>query len=137
MFHSQPTNHFAFRRSSCIQLPFLWPVLLDSMKYSVLLFVMTFSTTTVSANPLLQSKQAAPQISAPINASIGLNKVDLLIQYLGTASGGDGSAEYRRVTRAMGKKAIIDAHNIGLKYLRVAVAGYAPITYGQRGDLDL
>jgi len=37
----------------------------------------------------------------------------------------------------MGEKAIADAHNIGVKYLRVAATGFAPITYGQRGDLDL
>jgi hypothetical protein len=69
--------------------------------------------------------------------SIGLNKFDLLAQYEGVASGGDGGARYQRVTRAMGKKAIADAHDIGVSFLRISATGYAPSVYGKPGDLDL
>lgn len=69
--------------------------------------------------------------------SVGLNKFDLFMQYLGTASGGDGSAAYRKVTRAMARKALSDARSAGVKYIRVSVVGYAPITSGHRSDLDL
>ena len=70
-------------------------------------------------------------------ASIGLNKMDLALQYLGMASGGNGSPEYVRVDRAMARKAIADAHQLGVRFFRVAMTGFAPSTYGARGDLDL
>jgi hypothetical protein len=71
-----------------------------------------------------------------VRHGIGLNKFDLFLQYLGQASGGDGSPAYRAVTRAMAKKAIGDAKNIGVSYLRVSVMGYFPIAYGDKGSLD-
>lgn len=78
---------------------------------------------------------------APCNAhpdsQIGLNKVELLQQYLGTASGGDGSLAFRKVTRAMAEKSLDDARDVGASFVRVAVAGTAPVRSGQRGDLDL
>lgn len=72
-----------------------------------------------------------------LRPSIGLNKFDLLQQYLGTTSGGDGSDRYRKVTQAMGRKAIRDAHDIGVTYLRLSVAGWKPSVAGGKGDLDL
>jgi hypothetical protein len=68
---------------------------------------------------------------------IGLNKYELFLQYLGQASGGDGSPPYREVTRAMAKKALWDARNVGVSYLRVSVMGYFPVAYSQKGNLDL
>lgn len=68
---------------------------------------------------------------------IGLNKFDLFLQYLGQASGGDGSLAYRVVTREMARKAIVDAKNLGVNYLRVSVMGYFPIAYADKGNLDL
>jgi hypothetical protein len=70
-------------------------------------------------------------------AHLGLNKYELVRQYLGTANGGDGGSEYRKVTRALAKKAIVDARGAEASFLRVAVTGYAPSTYYQRGDLAL
>lgn len=88
----------------------------------------------------LSISDAAP-IATPIGqsvpASVGLNKFDLFKQYLGTASGGDGSAAYRRVTQGMAKKAIADAHDIGVPFFRISATGYAPSAYGEPGDLDL
>lgn len=74
---------------------------------------------------------------ASAKPDIGLNKVDLMQQYLGTASNGNGSAAYRRVTQAMARKALDDAHDVGATFLRIAISGTFPIQSGQRGDLDL
>lgn len=83
---------------------------------------------------LLPSISPAALTFAP---SVGLNKFDLAKQYLGTASGGDGSEPYRRVTVAMARKAIRDAADIGVTYFRVAATGFSPNAPGQPGDLDL
>lgn len=69
--------------------------------------------------------------------TIGVNKFDLPLQYLGWASGGDGSAAYRKVTQAMARKAIADARHSGIRYFRTSATGYAPSGFGLRGDLDL
>ncbi len=55
-----------------------------------------------------------------VRRGIGLNKFDLFLQYLGHASGGDGSAAYRVVTREMARKAIADAKNLGVGFRFVA-----------------
>lgn len=70
-------------------------------------------------------------------AGIGLNKFDLVNQYMGKASGGDGTERYRRVTQAMGRKAIADAHDAGVTYLRISATGFAPSAFGHPGDMDL
>jgi len=69
--------------------------------------------------------------------SLGVNSFNLAQQYLGVASGGDGSARYRAVTRAMAQRAIADAQDAGARFLRVSAAGYAPSIHGQRSDLHL
>ncbi len=84
---------------------------------------------TVSPGGVCQSMGHSP--------SVGLNKFDLVKQYTGLASGGDGSVRYRRVTQAMGRKAIADARDAGATYLRMSATGYAPSAYGRPGDLDL
>jgi Bacterial Ig domain len=58
---------------------------------------------------------------------LGANKVDLLLQYLGTASSADGSPAARAVTVAMARKAIADARDIGFGFVRVMAAGYGPV----------
>jgi len=68
---------------------------------------------------------------------LGLNKLELMEQYLGTASGGDGSAKYKEVTVAMAQKSIEDAANMGAAFLRVGVTGFFPNQPGQKSDLDL
>jgi Cellulase (glycosyl hydrolase family 5)/Bacterial Ig domain len=75
--------------------------------------------------------------AASLTPTIGLNKFDLFAQYQGVASGGDGGPRYQRVTQAMGRKAIADAHGIGVAFLRISATGYAPSVYGKPGDLDL
>ena len=79
---------------------------------------------------------SVPGAASP-TPSIGLNKFDLFAQYQGVASGGDGGPRYQRVTQAMGKKAIADAHDIGVSFLRISATGYAPSVYGKPGDLEL
>lgn len=70
-------------------------------------------------------------------SAVGLNAFDLAFQYLGRTSGGDGSPVYQKVTKAMAKKSIKDAMNIGVGYFRVAISGFGPELYGTEGDLDL
>jgi len=65
----------------------------NGLKYAGILAGMLCGMTTVSAAQHTQTNQTAPQRTAQSEASIGLNKFDLLKQYLGTASGGDGSIE--------------------------------------------
>ena len=90
--------------------------------------------------PTPDDTDALAQAAGP---SVGLNKFDLFPQYLGHASGGRNSGyqveSYQRVTQAMAKKAIVDAHNIGVTYLRVSATGYYPIAFDQpwRSDLKL
>lgn len=85
--------------------------------------------------PAQASIQAEP--AAAHRPSIGLNKFDLFLQYLGLASGGDGGPAFQRVTTAMARKAMADARDTGVRYLRVSATGYAPSAYGRPGDLDL
>jgi hypothetical protein len=85
------------------------------------------------------SAQDARAVAA--KPAVGLNKFDLFLQYLGHASGGWGSgyrqAQYQRVTRAMGEKAIVDAQDIGVTYLRVSATGYHPATFRRSQPSDL
>lgn len=60
------------------------------------------------------------------NIRIGANAFDLLLQFTGYASGGDGSAPWLNLTRAMGGKSILDARDAGFEVLRIAAAGYGP-----------
>jgi Cellulase (glycosyl hydrolase family 5) len=69
--------------------------------------------------------------------SVGLNKFELTKQYIGTASGGDGSERYRNVTVPMARKALADAKDAGVRFMRVSASGFAPAAPGQPGDLDL
>ena len=89
----------------------------------------------VAAVALFVAAPAIAQASAPV--TLGLNKIELSQQYLGIASGGDGGAAYIRVERAMARKAMADARQIGARFFRVAITGYAPSGYGMRGDLRL
>jgi hypothetical protein len=63
------------------------------------------------------------------------------LQYLGPASGGRESgyqtASYQRVTQAMAKKAIVNAYNIGVTYLRVSATGYFPNAFSHPWNNDL
>ncbi len=71
------------------------------------------------------------------SASVGFNKYDLALQYMGKASGGDGSLPYLKVTKAMGRKAIFDARDANVSYLRISATGFDPSAYRKPGDLDL
>jgi len=77
--------------------------------------------------------------SVQVQPAIGLNKFDLLLQYLGLSSGSDNTSAifYKDLEQAMAKKAIIDAEHVGITYLRVSATGFAPSAYNQPGDLDL
>lgn len=69
-------------------------------------------------------------------AEIGFNKFELVQQYLGTASAGDGSERYRKVTVAMARKSMADARDVGVTFFRASATGYTPSSPGSRGDLD-
>ncbi len=76
---------------------------------------------------LLGSAQAGAQVAnGALQGVLGANKFDLSSQYLGFASNGDGSAPYMAVLPAMGRRAIADAGDKGLSFLRVMAAGYGP-----------
>lgn len=85
---------------------------------------------------VLPANAASPHPKADNGISIGVNKYDLFAQYNGTASGGDGGPAYRKVTRAMAKKAIADAADIGIRYMRVSMSGRTSAVTGQ-DSLDL
>ena len=68
---------------------------------------------------------------------LGANKFDLLLQYTGRASGGDGSPAYLRVTRDMGRKAIQDGADAGFVFFRVGVTGFSPSTAADKHKNDL
>ena len=55
---------------------------------------------------------------------LGANSFDLLTQFQGYASNGDGSPAYRRVTAALGRKSILDARDAGFGFLRFAASGW-------------
>jgi hypothetical protein len=69
--------------------------------------------------------------------AVGVNKFELLLQYLGRASNGDGTRAYAHVTMAMARKALDDAKDIGVPFVRVSVSGFAPSDLEQSGDLAL
>jgi len=79
----------------------------------------------------------SPRVFQGGNSWIGLNKFDLTKQYLGTASGGEGSERYRKVTVAMARKSLADAANVGVSFVRVSATGFAPAAFNRAGDLDL
>jgi hypothetical protein len=60
------------------------------------------------------------------NSAIGLNAFPLFVQYLGISQGNTDYQDerHRRVSKAMARKSIISASEIGTKYLRVMVSGF-------------
>ncbi|HNA85755.1 MAG TPA: Ig-like domain-containing protein [Nitrospira sp.] len=97
-----------------------------------------FATSLLLLASLLLSPaslaQTWPVLSSVSAYTIGVNKYDLFAQYTGTASGGDGSPAYLRVTRAMAKKAIADAADIGVRYMRVSLSGRSARNAGDARD---
>jgi len=67
---------------------------------------------------------------------LGANKSDLLLQYLDPVAAGANrdTAGERLIRRAMAEKAVADAHDAGLAFLRVGVTGYAPSEPGSRNN---
>jgi hypothetical protein len=72
----------------------------------------------------------APPSIAGAGGMVGANKFDLLKQYLGLASQGQGDAAEIRVMRAMARKAILDAEAAGFGFLRVSISGFLPVAPG-------
>lgn len=88
----------------------------------------------------------ATLIDLPSGASageLGANKVDLLADYLTPFAPEpmpepDDPDGYVRVRRAMAEKALADARDAGLSFLRVDVTGYRPVDFGDEwNDLRL
>jgi hypothetical protein len=86
----------------------------------------------LAAQTISQKQIDAPKKILSFQPSVGLNKFDLFMQYIGT-----GDSSYLKVTRAMARKAIVDAKNIGVSYMRISATGYVPASINARGDLDL
>ena len=72
-----------------------------------------------------------------VRPTVGFNKFDLVLQYLGRASGGNGTTRFQKVTQAMARKSIVDARNIDVTLFRVSATGFDPVAFGHPGDLDL
>ncbi len=72
-------------------------------------------------------------------ASLGANKFDLMLDYVAPSPPAGANPEgYRRVRRAMARKAIADARDAGLAFFRVAVTGYSPSEFNaKQHDLTL
>ena len=70
---------------------------------------------------------------------LGANKFDLALQYLPSSVPiSEGTDGYLRVRRAMAKKAIADARDAGIPFLRVSVTGFWPVNFGDKpNDLAL
>jgi hypothetical protein len=78
----------------------------------------------------------AAWLNAASGAELGANKFDLLLQYLEpapAAAGRDAAGEHQ-IRQAMAEKAIADAHDAGLAFLRVSVTGFAPSEPGNRNN---
>lgn len=77
--------------------------------------------------------------SATQAGELGANKSDLMLQYLPPSAAVPDDAEgYHYIRRAMAKKAIADARDAGLPFLRVSVSGYWPVNFGDTtNDLAL
>src|SRR6266571_3512267 len=82
--------------------------------------------------------QAAALSASPATAtSLGANKFDLMLDYIAPSPPAGADAEgYRRVRRAMARKAIADARDAGLGFFLVAVTGYSPSEFNA-GQHDL
>jgi endo-1,4-beta-mannosidase len=69
---------------------------------------------------------------------LGVDKFDLLLQYLPPSVPIPDVEGYRQVRRAMAKKAIADAHDADITFLRVSVTGYWPVNFEDKtNDLAL
>lgn len=120
---------------------------MDACEILAIRFRAIFATVWITHKPafltglllvgVLPAACGVERAAMPAVPPVGLNKFDLFNQYLGTASGGNGSTVYRRVTRAMARKALDDARDAGVGWLRVSASGFAPSAPGARGDLDL
>ena len=79
-----------------------------------------------SATP---SSESGLSGSATHEVTSGMNQFNLALQYMGRASGGDGSEGVRRTTVAMAEKSIQSAKTVGATFLRTAVTGYGPVEH--------
>jgi len=61
--------------------------------------------------------------------TLGMNHVALASEYQGYGGGCAGTPGCQPTAQALGQRAIEDAGNLGVKFLRVAVAGYGPTSY--------
>src|SRR5260370_31077565 len=92
------------------------------------------------AGALVIGWQAFCLFAAPAAAtSLGANNFDLMLDYVAPSPpAGAGLDGYRRVRRAVAKKALEDARAAGLGFFRVAVTGYGPTEFEtQVNDLAL
>lgn len=80
---------------------------------------------------------AAPTFPPPATPVLGVNKYNLSLQYLGLASGGDGSVSWQRLGRALARKSLDDARYYNFAFLRISATGYGPRHPKDRNDLAL
>lgn len=86
------------------------------------------------SNPSTEAPAPVAPPAGGAAGTIGVNKYDLFAQYTGTASGGDGSPAFRRVTLAMARKALADAQDAGVRYMRVSMSGRTSTADDAEGD---
>ena len=70
-------------------------------------------------------------------SQLGANKADLMVDYFArTIPQPDQSDGYVQIRRLMAEKALADARDAGLSFLRVQVTGYRPVNFGdEQNDL--
>ena len=84
------------------------------------------TATTVLTDPAQAAKSDSRAQS--LSSSVGLNKFDLFRQYL-RKSGDAKDVSYQKVSQSLARKAMLDAHNIGVTYFRVGITGIAPQSF--------
>lgn len=94
-------------------------------------------TLALSAGCAWPTLAASPTFQPPDVPVLGVNKFDLALQYLGLASGGDGSPRWQRLGRALARKALDDARYYNFAFLRISATGFAPSHPNDRNDLAL
>lgn len=94
-------------------------------------------TLALSASCAWHAAVAAPTFPPPAAPVLGANKFDLSLQYLGLASGGDGSVRWQRLGRAMARKALDDARYYNFAFLRISATGFGPRHPQDRNDLEM
>ncbi len=87
--------------------------------------------TMVRIRPILICLLALGWLPPCLAGEVGANKVDLMADYFARTIPQPGQSDgYVRIRRLMAEKALADAQDAGLGFLRVEVTGYRPVDIG-------